>query len=517
MINSHLTPQNVSLPGAPSAAQQAERNRARFAVALPALMAVLLALVPVAGQSVGVMVLLTLVPLTVWFAVTDTEKALYVYFAWCWMDGTIRGLFDSSAVSILARDVLMGIIVLGWGLRRLPTREQNPIRLPPGSLLIGLFVVNCVIQVANPYSLGLTSCIAGFKMHLAFLPLMFLGYDVFRRGEQVRAFLIFLTLATLVISAVSVVQYSQGPNWTYSHFPGSKDVISQNTGILNPDQDAQVTTFKPPGTTTFGGGTGGFVGVILPLTFGLVLLSQRSRVGAAGRAVLIGVIFAFIVTMFLNGVRSGFVTGVVGVMICGFLAGGRNAARVLAVGGVCLVMGLIGWSSSQSLSNGHVADRFSSTLADPTKALHEDRATFFDQFGYLITKAPLGVGLGRVGAAGGQFDSDPDGLSSAIFSEAYLGDIMAETGITGAILILCTAVLFVLHGFNCLKYLADPDDRLMAVALLSVLLVILANFFVTPILLGLPGGPVFWMCAAMLLRAYAPETSRPPAAARRPA
>ena len=131
----------------------------------------------------------------------------------------------------------MGIIVLGWAARRVHTRERDPIRLPPGSLLMGFFVLNCLLQVANPVFPGLASCLAGFKMHLAFLPLMFIGYDVFRRREQVRAFLIFLTLATLVISAVSVVQYAQGPNWTYAHFPGSKTVIWQNLGILNPDQE----------------------------------------------------------------------------------------------------------------------------------------------------------------------------------------------------------------------------------------------------------------------------------------
>ena len=128
-----------------------------------------------------------------------------------------------------------------------------------------------------------------------------------------------------------------------------------------------MTTFKPPGTTTFGGGTGGFIGLILPLTFALVLLSGHLRFNATARVALVGVIFAFIVTVFLNGVRSGLLAGIVGIMLCGFLVGGRNAGRVLAVGAVCLALGLVGWGYSQTLSKGGVADRFSSTLADPNE------------------------------------------------------------------------------------------------------------------------------------------------------
>ena len=394
------------------------------------------------------------------------------------------------------------MIVLGWFLQRIVTREKDPLRVPPGTLLIVLFVVNCVIQVFNPYSLGLMSDLAGFKIHFAFLPLLFVGYDVFRRREQVRAFLIFLTLATLVISIVSVVQYYQGPGWTYAHFPGSKDVISQDVGVLSPDQNDQVTGFRPPGTTTFGGGTGGFVGMILPLTFALVLLSGRLRFSTSVRVALVAAIFAFIVTMLINSVRSALVSGIVGVVICGMLGGGRNAARVVVVGALCLVIGLLGWSYSQNLSNGHVADRFGSTFANPTKALHDDRMTFFDQFDYLIIRAPLGIGLGRVGAATGQSGAGLDGLNGAIFSESYLGSMMAETGILGALLISCITILFLLRGFGILRLLSDEDNRLLAAALLACLVVISANFFVTPVLLGLPGGALFWTMNAMLLRAF---------------
>ena len=494
---------NLNAPPRPIPSSQARADSPWFALALPALMAVLLALVVVIGSAAKIMFLLALVPLLLWAAFQDTEKALYVYLAWCWMDGTIRGLFDASLVATVARDLILLTILLGWGARRLLTRDRDPLRAPPGTLLVVLFVINCLLQVANPNSLGLLSDIAGFKIHLAFLPLLFIGYDVFRRGAQVRNLFLFLTLATMVIGVVSVVQYQHGPAWTYGHFPGSQAIISQNISITDQESDNQVGGFKPPGTTTFGGGTGEFIGLVAPLTFTLLLLS-RDRLSTPARVGMIAILFAFIVMIFLNGVRSALVEAIVGVTLCGLAVGGRSALRVLLVGAVCAALGLGAWSYSLSLSNGHTGDRFATTFADPNRALHDDRQTFFDQFSYLISHAPLGIGLGRTGAAGGQFATDSADLKGAIFSEAYLGNMIAETGITGGVLIFAIALLFLWRGRVATVSQRDPDDRLLAAGLLAVLGVIVANFFVSPILLGLPGAPLFWVFSAALLRVYRP-------------
>ena len=138
------------------------------------------------------------------------------------MDGTIRGLVDQNAVVIVARDLVLGIVVVGWGLQRLQNRHQNPLRFPPVSLLVTLFVIDCLLQVANPYSLGIIQSIGGLKLHLSAIPLLFIGYDVIRRREQIRALFVFLTLATLVVGLVSFVQYLGGQDWTWAHFPWNK-------------------------------------------------------------------------------------------------------------------------------------------------------------------------------------------------------------------------------------------------------------------------------------------------------
>lgn len=483
----------------PSVTQDKDRQRAWFALALPVVMAILLALVPLIGKAAAGPIVLLLVPLVLWAAFRDTERAIYVYIAWCWMDGTIRGLFDSNPIIVVARDIVLGVIIIVWAARRLPERHTDPIRLPPGTLLVSLFAINCILQCCNPYSLGLMSNIAGLKMHLSAVPLLFIGYDVFRRSTQVRSLLLFLILATAVIGTVSVIEYLQGPSWTYDHFPGSRGIISQNIGSLESSDDLSNVGFKPPGTTTFGGATGAFLGYALPMTFVLLLLSQQHRFGLAARGGFVFCLFAFVVAIFLNGVRSGFVSGVACLIVFSIFIKGQQRARTLGLVLICLMLGQIGWISATNLSHGNVANRFGSTMTDPANALHKDRQTFFDQFDDLITKTPLGVGMGRLGPAMGQFSSNKNAMRETISSEAYLGDMMAETGIEGALLIAAIAVMFLWRGFLVVRYLSG-DEASLAACILSILAVIAANFFTTPILFGPPGSVLFWLLGAVLMR-----------------
>lgn len=502
-INAYF-PQSLAPPKA--VARETEIRLDWFAIVLPALMAILLALLPVIGMAARPLYLLVLLPLVVWTAVTNTERALYVYIAWCWMDGSIRGMFDYFAVMVIARDLILLLIVVIWIAKRLQNQARDPWRLPPTAMLIALFIINCILQIGNPYSLGLMPSLAGLKTHLSTLPLFFIGYDVFRRRGQVRSIFVFLTLATLVIALVSVVQYSHGREWTYAHFPGSKAVISQN---YNASADADLTkkdaTFKPPGTTTFGGGTGGFISLVLPLTFVLPLLVGNLRFAQPAKLAFGVILFIFIVAIFLNGVRSALVTGMLGVFACGLLVGGKLRVRVLGTTLACLLLGLIGLALSSNISGGGVMDRYGSLFANPVQALHEDRYTFFDQFVSLATTAPLGVGMGRVGAAtmlASQLASDTSALRFTVSSEAYLGNMIAETGLLGALLIASIALVILWRGYQAVRSSREANDKLMSSVLLSILAVMFATFFVGPTLLGLPGNVVFWLFAAILLRVW---------------
>ena len=478
-----------------------DQRRAWFAYALATIMAGLLALVPVFGTAAKGAFLAVLVPLVLWAAFSDTERALYVYLAWCWMDGTIRGVFDSAPVMIIARDIVLGLIVLGWGLRRLQTRSSDPLRVPPVSLLVVLFILNALIQVANPFSLGLVQSVAGLKLHFSAIPMLYVGFDIFRRPGQIRALFLFLTLATLVIGMVSLVQYAHGREWTWSHFPGTKSVISQNFNASSGSDLTADDSFKPPGTTSFGGGTGGFVGLVFPLPFALLLLSGHGRRSKIGDAALCVILLLFTVMIFVNGLRSALAPAIFGILLCALLVGGNLRKRALTLAVVSFALGLAGWGISQGLSHGGVTTRFSSTFAHPDKALQDDRQTFFETAGTILANAPLGCGLGRSGAAAGYLGTgSPRTLGFSTFSEAYLGTMIFETGVLGALLIGGIAVTVIRRGLRTLKRLPDPDSQVLAAALLATLLLIGGEFFSAPVLLAPPGSVFFWLFSAILLR-----------------
>ena len=495
----HIFPRAV----APPQRRDADQRRAWFVYALPAAMALLLALVPLIGNAAAAAFLLVLVPLLLWAAFRDTERAIYVYIAWCWMDGTIRGVFGSSPVIIVARDLLLALVVVGWGMQRLGTLHTDRLRPPPGTLLVVLFTVNALLQVFNPFSLGLVQSLGGLKVHLSPLPLFFIAYDVIRRPGQVRSLFVFLSLATLVIALVSVVQYEQGREWTFAHFPGTHEVISLSNNGSAGSHLSSDDTFKPPGTTTFGGGTASFAGFVFPLTFVLMLLPGGGRFSPRMRGLFGAILFCFIITFFVNGLRSALVEAALCVAACSLFVDGRTRKRVLAGVGLCLALGMVGWGSSQAITHGGSSDRFGSLLANPQKALHEDRQTFFEQFGDIVTKAPMGIGLGRTGAVAGHFGTVTTDIGYTPFAEAYLANMIFETGIIGAVLIFAIALSFLVRGYVAVRRLSAADDRLQAAALFSILVTLVANFFFGPVLAVLPGSILFWLLAAVLLRVYA--------------
>lgn len=212
---------------------------------------------------------------------------------------------------------------------------------------------------------------------------------------------------------------------------------------------------------------------------------------------------AFVVIILINSVRSSLVVAVSGVAVSVTLIGPRLRERIKMALLACLVLGLVAFAFSQSLSQGGVTDRYASTLSDPANALHQDRQTFFDNGFDIIRLAPMGVGLGRVGAAAGRLGGSDKSLGFTPFSEAYLGDIIFETGLIGAVLILSIALSFIRRGYLAMARLHDPDDKFLAAALLAVLAVVLANFFLSPILLGPPGSVLFWLLSGVLLRVFA--------------
>lgn len=485
-----------------------EREPLRYAVTIAVLMACFLTLVPILREQSRFVFLIVFVPLVIWTSFTDTGKAIYLYIAWCWMDGTIRGIFDNDVIAVLARDIVLIIVLIGWASIRMPNRTRDPIRLPPASALIGLFVINCLLQMANPDSPGFLQSLGGLKEILTPIPLIFISYDVFRRREQCIGLLVFLTLATAIMGAVFVVQYWMGRDWTWAHFPGSQLVIDQlghatGRGFKLSD----MAEFRAPGTTTIGGMPAYYAAIITPMTFALSMLTKNSGISLQARVCFVAMLFMFVVIIFLSSVRSSLVISISSTVVCTLLVGGRLRTRALMI---LAVFGFIAYGAltfTTNVTEGGVTDRFESMISDPIDTLHSDRKTMFDEIGDVVTRSPLGVGLGRTGAVNGHYKTDTMELGFSVFSESYIDAMIFETGVPGAILIVAIACTYLFLGFR-IAMRKRNEDRLIVAAILAQLIIIFALFPFANVLAGPPGSVLFWMMFGVLHGVYGKGSSR---------
>lgn len=492
-------------------ADRYDESRRWFAVALPVTMAILLFLVPIMKTATAVLFLAVLLPLLFYNAFKDPERAFYIYVAWCWMDGTIRGLLGSSSATSLARDLVLAVIISGWIVIRLRTRYDDPVRIPPATLPLALFGILCVLQIANPHAISLMNSLAALKTHLSTIPLYFFAYDVFRRRGQVHSIVLFLVLATAVIGTVSVVQYVMGREWTFAHFPGSDKILDTYYNFASGAQARNMNLFKPPGCVFYGGATGVFLAIVAPLLCALILMPETARRGLH-RVWLFAVMgFGYIAGIFINGLRIGVAQAVIGLVALVLVCGGELRKKALTSVIVGVLCAMVAFSLTSALSGGALTHRFSTFFNDPVDALHQDRSTFFEQMMDLAVHSPVGVGLGRNGPAA-QFtpaDAPRENLGFGAYSESYLGFLILETGLPGAFLIAFAAATFLRHGIRALMRTTDPNDRILASAVLALQVTIVVNFFFGPILVQPPGSVLYWAFAAMLIRAFASGSKKP--------
>jgi hypothetical protein len=481
-----------------------------YAYFLPAYMLLFTMALPFAGTVAATVLLAGLVIMLVINAFSNTERALYIYLAWCWLDGTIRGFSGMPGIAV-ARDIILAIIVIGWLMQRLGNRSEDPIKVPNVTVFVVLFIFSAIIQFFNPMAIGPLTSLGGLKLHIGMIPLLFIAYDVFRKKEQVLNLVIFLVLATTCIDIVSLLQHTQGRDWTFSHYPGTKDVLLINGGRTAMKNITKDAIFRPPGTTTLGGGAGFFSGVIFSLIIALFALPRPRNISSLPKSALsifiISVISGiFIVTLFISQVRSALVFSVFSTTCYAVIVGGKLREKMLGILSIILLIATVGWSISLSMTMGNTAERFYSLFSNPVDALHKDRISAFEEIGNVIQQSPLGIGMGRtaeIATRVGEVDTSSFAAINSIgFTESYLDKMIFETGLPGAILIFTIAISFIYQGIRKLLTQKDETDRLLTAGFVSICIVIFVNFFFTPILLVVPGGPLFWICGGVILRRH---------------
>ena len=130
---------------------------------------------------------------SLWLAVTrNTAFALAAYMLYLGLlDGYFKLGTGNSNVT-LVRDALLYAVVAGLLIKA--AVRGTPLRLPPLSTWVVMFVVIVLVEIANPTGGTIGHSIAGVRQHLEFIPLFFLGYAFVRTKRALRTFLMLLLL-----------------------------------------------------------------------------------------------------------------------------------------------------------------------------------------------------------------------------------------------------------------------------------------------------------------------------------
>jgi hypothetical protein len=458
----------------------------------------------------------------VWFL--TTEKIPLALLIMLLYTGLLEGVlkFNTSGTTFLLifliRNVLTVLLVLNF-LIKAHNRKLREIGYefswPPFTLLIGFYVLWCLISILHPDSLNLMNSIAGVRPHIEFVPLYFIGFLICKKEPKWFVHLLFIMVIIGVLNSVAAIhQYKIGPDampqvWGagYEQFvaiedegtSGSQGDRFQANKRVYYDDDHKLQ-LRPPGLGSDAtypaivGQIGAFS--VLLLLFYYLKTRNYWLFGFLAMASLI--LFAGIIVavsrsyLLLSGV--GLAAGLL-VYIRDIFSGQKLKIIILLIVTSAL---LVGNYALRAYISESVYDRFEN-ISTPEKLYYRLQEEKFSTWGYTINyilESPLGRGLGKVGPGAGFFVREGVDDSSKLggSGETHINYILSELGVVGLFLIFIIAIGTFLKSIAILKN--SPPDSYQRLSAMMVFLFLLVYFLISPWGgggVGFPRTACFWL------------------------
>jgi hypothetical protein len=493
----HLRPSGAV--GTLSAGTADRRAREAGRVALMALIPALLALaitveVPVANAPlvlaalVGVVAVVVLM-LSTRLEVTVTILALYLGM----LDGPVKLSVGVREATGAIPNILILAVSLGALLRLLARRER--IRLPPLSGWIIAFVASVVIEAFNPKTAGLLKVLGGFRQQLQWVPFFVFGYVLIRSKVRLRQVFVIFGVMALANGVVATYQTGLSPSQLASWGPGYSALVTPEEGakkgaarVYGSEGEARV---RPPGLGS-DSGFGGGVGVIaLPACLALLAIWPPRR--------------RWIAVVLCLGALLGVITGLgrlavvgSGVGVVAFLAfaalGGQRISRALGatlvIAAVAIPVGAVFVSAVRSGTFKRY-ESLESSEAVSTVPTHKSSA--WTKIPSLLAKAPFGVGLGTVGAAGG-FGGRVTELveGHSVSAETQYNFEADEVGLPGLLVWVTLSVYVIVFVARRMRRIGDGELAIALAAVFAPFVALTLEGFSGPFLTSAAAGPYFF-------------------------
>jgi len=448
--------------------------------------------------------------------VTVTVVALYLGL----LEGPVKLGSGGHSTASVVRDIVIWSVALGAVLRLLSSRQR--IRLPPLSPWVIAFVLLVLADAFNPQTHGLTKVLGGFRQQLEWVPFFFFGYALMRSKRRFRQAFLVLGVIALANGAVSTYQTRLSPGQLASWGPGYRELAfgTVTAGVkgglsgraFSVEGESRV---RPPGLGTdagFGAGTG-----VLALTATLALLAS---VGLRRRWPIVLLFFGALAGIATGEGRLQVVGAVLAVLtfaILSFTAGGRVTRTLAVLIGVVVLAIPIGAVFVSAIGSGTFA-RYASL--NPSNVSSNSRADgkvpSLAQIPKQLARAPFGIGLGSVGAAGGFGGlNQQEGLQQQNSSaETQYNFVSDELGIPGLLLFAGFSLRLIVLALRRLRGIADLELRLYLAAMFATFIAYTLMGFSGPTMASAAFGPFFWFCGGTAAYWFVAKRGRPAPPAR---
>lgn len=228
----------------------------------------------------------------------DWRSGVYFFLVWLLFEDLVRKYMGNNMYVYFAKDALVGVTYIALLAER--TRRDTPLFRAPFKFALGAFFLFGVVQVLNPHSPSIFYGLLGLKLYFYYIPLMFVGYAMLRKENDLRRFLIINMALAAVVSLVGIVQAIVGLDFLNPH--GGEDI--EELGHLVRRTPSGLSVLRPPSVFVSDGRFGEYL--VLALILGLGTTGYLLLRPGRGRRLVFPAVALVALAAAMAGVRSAF-------------------------------------------------------------------------------------------------------------------------------------------------------------------------------------------------------------------
>jgi len=417
-------------------------------------------------------------------ALSSLEVAVIGLMVICYVDGFLKGLVVSTA-TVFAKDIVLAIALVRWLWLGLSRQRWEALRLPV-ILPAFLFILYCAAEMFNTETASMLVALAGLRSWVIWIAVLIVSYEYMTTRAHIERMLFNIVILSLGTGIYAIVQYNIGFGHLYALGPGFDfyNRFGWGSGVR------AVSTFVGPGALGDAMSLSAIfcIGAILymrgkawlkPLMVGTASVCLVALATSGSRAPLLGLVVGGLSLLLLvrrpRFLFAAVFIGVLAVVVLNNYAGGAFEARY----------------NPQMLTARIVISRTTSPMLKGIRSAFE---------------RPLGVGVATgTGVGRGEFVVGREAMvikqTAGGMVENEYGRALHELGFPGLALFLWLLYATVKMTVVSFMRARTVESRSLIAACLAVVVSTLARLAVGSAIYLVPGGPMFWLAAAMAARA----------------